>query len=73
MLYLALLPLLAMSGTMAGPMMRRGRGYRMPSSLNENNRQLFLDPDTDNKSEGAPRMASLFSSMSHPVFARALS
>jgi hypothetical protein len=42
MLYLALLPLLAMSGTMAGPMMRRGRGYRMPSSLNENNRQLFL-------------------------------
>jgi len=63
MLHLALLPLLAMSGAMAGPMMRRGR-VQADKDKTDNNRQLFLDTITGEKPTDGIRRADFYGSMS---------
>jgi len=58
MLYLALLPLLAISGTLAGPM-RRGRIQKWGDKT-DTNRQLFLDPTTGEKDLNEVRYAKAY-------------
>jgi hypothetical protein len=61
MLYLALLPLLAVPGVLAG-LVRRDRPSG-PQDL-----QLFMDQDTGAMPKAAPRMATVYDSRSFSVW-----
>jgi hypothetical protein len=59
MLYLALLPLLAISGAMAGPF-RRDRSTDW-TDKSDTNRQIFLDPISGQLPVQNPRLAVAYS------------